>query len=212
VHPCCRAVKAGRDREDRVENRYQLLVSALIEKRRFLNTRPSRQHHRRRRRNRPSDHQTSADDRRLISPLHNAGVTRKSPIKIVLRLRLCGNGACRRVFTICVSCDRGQRYCDASCRAKARREQRRNANRRYQQSDEGREAHRRCQRRYRDQRTPPVTDQAATPITDPTATITIPPCRCILCGQNSSWIDPFPAIPRHWRRAAVQNSAFFRER
>jgi len=28
----------------------------------------------------------------------------------VLRLRICGHAACRALFTICVSCDRGQRY------------------------------------------------------------------------------------------------------
>ncbi len=28
----------------------------------------------------------------------------------VLRLRICGRATCRAVFTICVSCDRGQRY------------------------------------------------------------------------------------------------------
>jgi hypothetical protein len=29
----------------------------------------------------------------------------------ILRLRFCARTACRAAFTICVSCDRGQRYC-----------------------------------------------------------------------------------------------------
>jgi hypothetical protein len=54
----------------------------------------------------------------------------------VLRLRICGHAAGRALFTICVSCDRGQRYCSPECRSEVRR-QRHDANCRYQQSDEG---------------------------------------------------------------------------
>jgi hypothetical protein len=62
----------------------------------------------------------------------------------VLRLRICGHAACRGVFTICARCDRGQRYCSAKCRLEVRRRQRHDANRRYQQSEPGRQSHRRC--------------------------------------------------------------------
>lgn len=65
----------------------------------------------------------------------------------VLRLRICHG--CHAFFWICRPCDRGQRYCSPPCRASARREQRRQANRRHQHSLEGRQDHRDRQREYR---------------------------------------------------------------
>jgi hypothetical protein len=67
--------------------------------------------------------------------------------KGVFRLRRCR--ACNAAFVICRSCDRGQCYCSPECRAAARREQRRRANRRHQHSPEGRLDHRDRQREYR---------------------------------------------------------------
>jgi hypothetical protein len=124
----------------------------------------------------------------------------------VLRLRICGFPECRSVFTICVSCDRGQRYCGPACRSAVRRRQRRDANHRYQQSEQGREVHRRCQRRYREGATQaPVTDQTPTPITSPA-----PRSRCCtICGRQSLWIDPFPTIPRLCRRGRSSENYVF---
>ena len=68
-------------------------------------------------------------------------------VRVVLRLRVCLH--CQVLFCICRRCDRGQRYCSAACRASAGREQRRQANRRHQQSDAGRQDHRDRQRIYR---------------------------------------------------------------
>jgi hypothetical protein len=42
----------------------------------------------------------------------------------VPRLRICCQAACRAVFTICVSCDRGQRYCGRDGRSEVRCRQR----------------------------------------------------------------------------------------
>ena len=118
-----------------------------------------------------------------------------------LRLKLCGAPDCRKVFTICISCDRGQRYCSPACRAAVRRLQRKSANSRYQQAEHGRDAHRRCQRRYREKvTTVPVTDQASSAITKPTPLQPPTLCRCVVCGWQSRWIDPFPPIPRSWGR------------
>jgi hypothetical protein len=64
-----------------------------------------------------------------------------------LRLRACHR--CYAPFWICRPCDRGQQYCSSPCRASARREQQRLANRRHQQSPEGRLDHRDRQRAYR---------------------------------------------------------------
>jgi hypothetical protein len=68
-------------------------------------------------------------------------------VRVILRLRVCLR--CQGLFCICRHCDRGQRYCSAACRAFARREQRRQANRRHQQSDAGCQDHRDRQRMYR---------------------------------------------------------------
>ena len=46
----------------------------------------------------------------------------------VLRLRICAHAAWRAVFTICVRCDRGQRYSSPECRSEVRRRQRHDAN------------------------------------------------------------------------------------
>jgi hypothetical protein len=68
--------------------------------------------------------------------------------KAEFRMRQCNR--CGALFCICVSCDRGQRYCSDECRSQARREQVRAAKRRHQQSKEGKEDHRDRQRDYRE--------------------------------------------------------------
>jgi hypothetical protein len=75
--------------------------------------------------------------------------------------RHCGSVGCGAAFWICQCCYRGQRYCSERCRLKARRAQRREANRRHQQSEEGRLDHRDRQRAYRRRRAPAgVTDHS----------------------------------------------------
>ena len=74
--------------------------------------------------------------------------TREEP----LRQRFCRETDCGAVFWICRHCDRGHRYCGERCRRKARRQQLRTANRRHQQSREGRLDHRDRQRAYRERR------------------------------------------------------------
>ena len=72
--------------------------------------------------------------------------------EVLLRQRVCLGSECRAVFFLCAHCDRGQRYCSFACRAQARLRQRRCANRRHQQSPEGRLDHRDRQRQYRQRR------------------------------------------------------------
>jgi hypothetical protein len=105
-----------------------------------------------------------------IQPLHG-GIISVADVNIddnaVLRLRICGHAACRALFTICVICDRGLRYCSPECRSEVRR-QGHDANSRYQQSELGKDSHRRCQQRYRERASQPsVTDQGIVPITSP---------------------------------------------
>lgn len=73
-----------------------------------------------------------------------------TPAKPLFRQRFCR--ACRALFYICSYCDRGQVYCSETCRQPARREQRRQANHRHQQTRRGRLAHSRRQQVYRQRR------------------------------------------------------------
>lgn len=117
---------------------------------------------------------------------------------VPLHQRLC---RCGVTFYICRSCDRGQRFCSERCRQKARHEQRREANRRHQQSEEGRLDHRDRQRRYRQRRhgEKRVTDQGSR---DRDGSDTIPeqesvaapalvgsPAFCIRCGRTADMTE-----------------------
>jgi hypothetical protein len=90
-----------------------------------------------------------------------------------LRQRWCGAEDGGAVFYICRRCDRGHRYCSDRCRQRTRRQQLRQANRKHQQSVEGRLDHRDHQQAYRQrQRQDRVTDQGIAPIR---TSVTIPP-------------------------------------
>jgi hypothetical protein len=105
------------------------------------------------------------------------------------------------VFYVCRRCDRGQQYCSERCRGKARRAQRRAANRRHQQSPEGRLDHRDRQREYRSRLIAVrVTDQGSdAAIGFSTLPLPRPPLSdrcgsevsCRICGSVGTLIDPF---------------------
>jgi hypothetical protein len=69
----------------------------------------------------------------------------------VLRVRQCR--ACKAIFYVCSSCDRGNATVVKSAESKAGEQQLRAANRRYKAAAEGRQAHLRRQRQYRFRRT-----------------------------------------------------------
>jgi hypothetical protein len=137
-----------------------------------------------------------------------------------IRPRLCRGFGCGVLFYVCSHCDRGQSYCSHACREQARRQQRQAANRRYQRTAEGKEAHRLRQRAYRHRRAPSrVTDQGLRSVTTPDIASTPNGTACSVCGCQSRWMDPFsPLQPwrryRSWRRrsAAVQKTTFSRDR
>jgi hypothetical protein len=135
------------------------------------------------------------------------------PCQAVFRQRICHLLGCRAVFYLCRHCDRGQRYCSSPCRQQSRRQQCQVANRRHQQSPEGRLDHRdrQCQYRKRLAETR-VTDQGSAPLAacasmaEPRSGTRIepPPLRppgdsgwvqCQICGRWGRWINPF-----HFRR------------
>lgn len=138
----------------------------------------------------------------------------------VFRQRVCHWPACGTVFYLCRRCDRGQRYCSPHCRQKALHRQRRQANRRHQQTPEGRADHRDRQREYRQRQHARVTDKSSPPPA-PSANLSgraviaawpaspahsfrrisgRPPQHgwvvCQICGRRGRWVDPFPCRRR----------------
>lgn len=83
----------------------------------------------------------------------------RSPLPIEIRRRVCRFHGCGRIFYICRSCDRGQCYCCDEHRRQARLEQRRRANRKYQQSRAAKLDHAARQRAYIHRRSQKVTGQ-----------------------------------------------------
>lgn len=141
----------------------------------------------------------------------------------VFRQRVCHFLPCGAVFYLCRHCDRGQRYCSLRCRQKSRHQQRREANRRHQQSPWGREDHRDRQRDYRQRRRDRVTDQSSFR-SCPSANLNAPQTSklveaaptseilpfpdvereagwivCQICGRRGRWIDPFREVKHDFR-------------
>ena len=126
----------------------------------------------------------------------------------LLRPRICLT--CGKLFWICRHCDRGHCYCSASCRHQGYGQKRRAANRRHQQSPEGRLDHRDHQRAYRRRRLAQknVTDQSS--LSSPLGH-SMPPAmafrrsshpekpsrkfsgwlRCIVCGRRGRFVGPY---------------------
>ena len=137
--------------------------------------------------------------------------------EVVFRQLVCRGLECGALFVICRSCYRGQAYCSERCRQKGRRQRRREANRRHQQTREGRLDHRDRQRAYRQRRREGrVTDTtsrtrrcsaknilqrklqrlAAEPDSrreedDHEGIVQVEPV-CIVCGRHVAFIELFP--------------------
>ena len=127
--------------------------------------------------------------------------------ELVLRQRVCRYYLCRTIFYICRCCDRGQQYCREGCRCVCRREQCRAANRRHQQSPEGRLDHRDRQREYRRRLKKMVTDQSSgddsscvrvaamavealfTSACEGEEVYFVFPPRCHKCGREGVWVE-----------------------
>ena len=127
------------------------------------------------------------------------------------------------MFYLCPHCDRGQRYCSLRCRQKSRRRQRREANRRHQQSPEGRLDHRDRQRDYRQRQRARVTDQSSlrspsganliapqaprpVEVTPAPEIFSSPEARspsgwvgCQSGGRRGRWLNPFPEVKHDFR-------------
>lgn len=123
--------------------------------------------------------------------------------EVPFRQLFCRAAACGVMFFICRHCYRGQTYCSAQCRCETRQQQRRKANRRYEQDPEVRQDHRDRQREYRNRRCESrVTDQSSPlecgwgSITEPLANIEAesPPVKETQDAPKISWRERFSRI------------------
>lgn len=140
-------------------------------------------------------------------------ITADRPIE-GLRQRRCCDPACNTLFTICASCDRGQRYCSDGCRKRTRQQQLRASGRRYQASAAGRHNHSQRQQSYRQRRCQPrVTHQGPALIATPPQPRPAGLFRCAVCGLENRWINAFDGFPRRRpssrkRRQSPKNYVF----
>ena len=81
--------------------------------------------------------------------------------EVVWHQLFCRGSGCGAMFYICHSCYRGQVYCGERCRRRMRRQQMRRANRKHQDSPEGKLDHRDRQRIYRERCRLRVTDHTS---------------------------------------------------
>ena len=124
---------------------------------------------------------------------------------------------CGRLFYVCWSCWRGQRYCGDGCREAAMREAHREAQRRYRQTDRGRETHRQAERRRRMKKT--VDDRGSTP--RGACDNADPPwlgkgVKCCFCGVSGPVVRDFPrrgygARTAPWPMGPPRAENFFEE-
>jgi len=103
---------------------------------------------------------------------------------------------CGLIFHVCRSCFRGQAYCCDFCRHEARKKNHREAQRRYQQTEEGRETRRNAERMRRIKKgEKTVADQSSTP---ESSCDNVQPKwfggghRCHFCGRRGVVVKDFP--------------------
>jgi hypothetical protein len=128
--------------------------------------------------------------------------------------RLYHCAGCRRQCLVCVSCDRGQRYCAEGCAQEARARTVRAAGARYQQTRSGKFAHAARQRRYRarqqkvtHQGSPVMPSEVSCAASEPTAAKRVAahcPARmavilCHFCGRKCS-----PFVRHGHRRSGAE--------
>ena len=133
------------------------------------------------------------------------------------RLFLCAR--CRCQVLVCRRCDRGQVYCGRGCAQEARRCNQREARRRYQATERGREMHADRSRRYRaccgrvtDQGSPPLSTASSLPTQDhpPPVIASQRATACHLCGRDISNLVRLEPMRR--RRRPSSDPRFTRER
>lgn len=102
---------------------------------------------------------------------------------------------CDRLFFVCQSCWRGQAYCSDTCRNIAYRKAKQRRQKRYRQTDNGREKHRCDQRKRRLRQSKKTVGDAASNFISPVLSSSqnsslFPPC-CHFCGARGVLVDEF---------------------
>lgn len=116
-----------------------------------------------------------------------------------MSLTLIKKNQCRRcglIFYLCRSCWRGQAYCGDPCRLAARGEKHREAQHRYRQTEKGREAHRKAERRRRMKKSKKTVDDQGSTVH--ACDDSVPSnrsgkeIRCHFCGSYGVVVKDFP--------------------
>lgn len=103
---------------------------------------------------------------------------------------------CGSIFYVCRSCWRGQVYCGDICRRIAQQKAHREAERRYRQTEKGREAHRQGEKRRRIRKNEKTVDDEGT--TPQLACDNMPTnvpgkeVKCHFCGSYGGVVKHFP--------------------
>ena len=122
-----------------------------------------------------------------------------------MRLRRCCDIQCTELFTICISCDRGQRYCSDVCRKRSRNLQLRAAGRRYQATAAGNANHCERQRAYRRRQFRSVTHQGMAHGIVGRLVKYKSLSWCAICGGQNPWIMP---LDLDARRRLIKKARF----
>ncbi len=109
---------------------------------------------------------------------------------------------CRHLFYQCRGCYRGHKYCSDQCRKTAQRQSHRQAQRQYRQTEKGRAAHRKAERRrrlgksrkkIRSEKT--MADEGTTTALSQTtlcSTVSNQTPHCRFCGVRGTVVSHFP--------------------
>ena len=123
---------------------------------------------------------------------------------------------------MCHSCWRGQAYCCLECKKIAQREAHRHAQRRYRQTEKGREAHRQLELQRRIRKNSKSVDDTSSPYPSCSDNPPNESCassskqeiysspKCHFCGATGTVINQFPRNRRG--RIGGESSAFLRRR
>ena len=93
--------------------------------------------------------QAAGSSKRIIYLIHSPVVCKTGDLPILLLLQIRCSW-CHLIFYLCRPCWRGHRYCSDPCRLAAKRKQRREAQRIYRQTPQGKKAHCYAENRRRD--------------------------------------------------------------
>lgn len=121
---------------------------------------------------------------------------------------------CGLIFYMCRSCWRGHVYCSDPCRVAARLEKQRAAQRKYRQTDKGRKAHIKGERKRREKKNRKSKNTMDDTGSKPQSTHDNVPTklpggeiRCHFCGSYGVVVNDFPRQDYCGKKATSRNAA-----